>query len=125
MLGRVAAEDGSSPLTLEATLSRIGRYADVECAVIEVRGITVVVTRSRAEVTDPALLDTLGVPCHQFHLCILKSGYLSPSYSAVAARKILALTPDETDEQLHRLDYRRTLRPVFPLDEKMKLPRCE
>ena len=125
LLGRVSAEDGSSPLALEATLSRIDRYADVECAVIEVKGITVVVTRSRAEVTDPALLDALGVPCHHFRLCILKSGYLSPAYSAVATHKILALTPGETDERLHELDYRRTLRPVFPLDEKTRLPSCE
>lgn len=124
-LGRVAPEEGSLPLALEAKLSRVGRYADVECAVIEVRGITVVVTRDRAEVTDPALLDALGIPCHHFRLCILKSGYLSPAYSAVAARKILALTPGETDERLHRLDYQRTLRPVFPLDEKASLPHCE
>lgn len=125
LLGRMTPSDDSQPLALEAKLSYIGRYADVECAVVEISSVTVVVTRSRVEVTDPALLDTLGVPCHHFHLCVLKSGYLSPAYSSVAARKILALTPGETDERLYRLDYHKTRRPVFPLDAKTRLSRCE
>ena len=123
-LGRLGLERKALPLLLEATLLCTGNYGQIGCAVVEASGITVVITHSRAEVTDPTLLEGLGVSCRDFHLCILKSGYLSPAYSELAARKILALTSGETDERLHRLPYKRTLRPVFPLDSTATFAFC-
>ena len=124
-LGRLAPEKGALPLMVEATLLCTGLYDQIDCAVVETSGITVIITHSRAEVTDPTLLKGLDVDCHDFHLCILKSGYLSPAYSEVATRKILALTPGETDERLNRLPYKRTLRPVFPIDSTVTFALCD
>ncbi|MUV56976.1 hypothetical protein GJ632_06050 [Halogeometricum sp. CBA1124] len=47
----------------------------------------------------------------------LKSGYLSPAWKDLAAKRLFALTRGETDQRLASLPYERVPRPCYPLDE--------
>jgi microcystin degradation protein MlrC len=48
---------------------------------------------------------------------VLKSGYLSPDWKAVAARRLFALTPGDTNQLLEDLPYEEVPRPIYPVDE--------
>ncbi|NBD24293.1 M81 family metallopeptidase [Paenibacillus glycinis] len=117
-LGRLNPyETAPSPLPLHAAVVRTGTVLDVNYAVAAVGGITIVISDRRTAVYDPAILEALGLRPGAFDLLVVKSGYLSPAYKALAERTILALTPGDTDERLSELPYRRLRRPIYPLDE--------
>jgi microcystin degradation protein MlrC len=48
----------------------------------------------------------------------IESGKGKPAFKAW----IMALTPGGVDQDLERLDYRRIMRPMFPLDPGMETP---
>jgi len=81
-----------------------------------VEGVTIVIGDKRTAVYDPSILRELGLRPETFDLIVVKSGYLSPEYKAIAGRALLALTPGDTNERLAELPYRRLPRPIFPLD---------
>ena len=74
----------------------------------------------RTAVYDPEFLTELGLNPFDFEIIVVKSGYLSPEYQAIAARKMLALTPGDTNEILKDIPYQKVPRPIFPLDEDME-----
>ncbi|MBO7747317.1 M81 family metallopeptidase [Paenibacillus sp. MWE-103] len=107
---------GPTPLPLRVRVVRTGTVHGVTYAVAAAAGVTVVVSDRRVAVYDPTILEALGLELETFDLIVVKSGYLSPAYKALAARAILALTPGDTNELLAELPYRRLPRPIFPLD---------
>lgn len=117
-LGRLSTEPDASGLNVEATVRILGSYADVDAAVLDIDGVTVVVTPEPTAVTDPSFLRDLGVSPEDYGLLVVKSGYLSPAYQRLAGRTMLALTPGDTNEVLTELPYENVPRPTYPLDEK-------
>lgn len=116
-LGRLAPGANSPKLPVKAHVRRIAVAFEVRSAVLEIDGVVAIVTESRMDVTDPNYLLQLGLDPQSFQTIIVKSGYLSPAYQKLAARKILALTPGDSNVVLSELPYRRVLRPIFPLDK--------
>lgn len=115
-LGRVASAADAPPLSVTARVLTLDTVDEVDAAVVEVAGITVVVTAQRTSVYDPTFLEKLGVDPREFGIVIVKSGYLSPAYQSLASREILALTPGDTNEILEELPYEEVPRPLYPLD---------
>ncbi|WP_224450301.1 M81 family metallopeptidase [Haloprofundus salilacus] len=90
---------------------------DVGTALVSLDGADVVVADRRTNVhRDPVFLRRLGVDPTARKLIVLKSGYLSPAWKTVAARRLFALTPGETNQRLAELPYERIPRPIYPLD---------
>ncbi|WP_129116009.1 M81 family metallopeptidase [Halegenticoccus tardaugens] len=90
----------------------------VGTALVTVDGADVVVAEHRTNVhRDPTFLRRLDVDPSDRELVVLKSGYLSPAWKAVAAKRLFALTPGETNQRLSELPYERVPRPIYPLDE--------
>ncbi|WP_117595533.1 M81 family metallopeptidase [Haloprofundus halophilus] len=95
-----------------------GSAESVGTALVSLGGADVVVAERRTNVhRDPAFLRRFGVDPDDRGVVVLKSGYLSPAWKAVAARRLFALTPGETNQRLSELPYERVPRPIYPLDE--------
>lgn len=77
----------------------------------------VVIAARRFGVTDPCLLGELGLKPEDFKIIVVKSGYISPEYQRLAARKMFALTEGDTNLVLTELKYEQVPRPIYPLDE--------
>ncbi len=128
-LGRVKPTLNGPPLNInDARVIKLGNAHDsyqignpeIKCAVIEVKGITIVITEERgmAIVSDPIFLDDLNLTPKDFKIVIVKCGYLFPKYQPIAARAMLALTPGDTTLIFSKIPYKRLPRPIFPLDKE-------
>ncbi len=115
-LGRVRPEEGAPPLQLQVQVKSLAAVDGVRAAAVTANGVDVVITDRRMAVTDPGFLHALGIDPKQYKIVIVKSGYLSPEYQQLAARKMLALTPGDTNVLLDQIPYRRVPRPIYPLD---------
>ncbi|MCB0121314.1 MAG: M81 family metallopeptidase [Caldilineaceae bacterium] len=109
-----------SPLAVRATVqcllpTQAERSAQ---AVIQVDGVTVVVTSRRQGFTTLADFEHAGVDPRNFKLVVIKLGYLFPELLAIASKAWMALSPGACDLDLARLPYQRIARPMFPVDNE-------
>lgn len=116
-LGRAEYTDDAEPLSLDATVRTVGESQGIPAAVVAAAGVETVVVDERTAVYDPTFLEELGHRPGDYDILVVKSGYQSPEYQAVASRSILALTPGDTNERLAELSYERVPRPIYPLDD--------
>ncbi len=120
-LGQRDADVESGPLKIEAKVKLLGNSIGVPAAVVEIKGIDVVITPRRVMMTDPKFLLGLGLDPNNYDLVVLKSGYLDPKYETYAAKTFLGLTPGYTNQNLSNLNYTQVSRPIYPLDEIVDL----
>lgn len=115
-LGR-SAVDGT-PLSVTGTVQDRITADGVGSARVDLGGIEVIVTDGRTNRhRDPEYLRDLGVEPTDRDLIVLKSGYLSPAWKDIAARRLFALTPGDTNQVLEEIPYERIPRPIVPLDD--------
>lgn len=119
-LGRISPTPGSPGLPIRAHILHLREDAGIRYALIDVEGITVITSDRRTAVYDPRILTVLGLKPEGFKIIVLKSGYMSPAYQAMAARKMLALTPGDTALDFSQLPYAKLNRPIFPLDPEVE-----
>lgn len=108
------------PITLRGALEARAVDPDGgECVSIRVGGLSVVATERRMQFNLGSSSARLGLdPVDAgIDLVVVKMGYLEPDLHAMAAGRVLALTPGGVDQDLARLDYRRITRPMFPVDD--------
>jgi microcystin degradation protein MlrC len=115
-LGRMTPRPDASPFIARVKVVRIQKAKGMNNAVVDIDGVMVIITDMRCEVYDPTHLAELKLNPADFKIIIVKSGYLSPEYQRIAARKMLALTPGDTAEIFSDLEYQKMKRPIFPLD---------
>jgi microcystin degradation protein MlrC len=121
-LGRISDTPEAPPLLVQAHVIKNGLFGSACCAVLDINGVTVIITDRKVPVHDPAILEQLGIELQAYQIIVIKSGYLSPEFKHLAAKELLALTPGDTNEQLDQIAYRRTLRPIYPLDRETTWP---
>lgn len=121
-LGRLdpGSVSGETPLDIEAEVVATRTVRGTSCCVVRTGGVTVVIAASRKYVTDPADMAELGLDLSAFKLIVVKSGYVSPEYGQLAARKLFALTPGDTNIDMASIPYRTVPRPIYPLDRDME-----
>lgn len=85
-------------------------------AVLNVRGIDVILSSTRLSFADPAQLRALGLEPFDYRIVVLKRGYLTAPFQAISERSILALTPGATNCDLRQMTFHRVQRPMYPLD---------
>lgn len=118
-LGRLEPTPSSGSLQVDAQVRSLGTGLGVQAAVADIRGITVIITERRISVYDPGFLVALGVRVGDYKLIVVKSGYMSREYQRLAARKLFALTPGETNIDMASIPYERLTRPIYPVDPDM------
>ena len=82
-----------------------------------VRGAqSLVLAAKRRPYHDVRDFAALGLDPAQAEIVAVKSGYLSPDLSALAAANMMALSPGVVDQDIRRLVRRRKTQPTFPFD---------
>jgi microcystin degradation protein MlrC len=89
-------------------------------AVLQVDGVSVVLTADRRAFTSLAGFQQAGIDPLAHKIVVVKLGYLFPELRDRAPRAIMALSPGFTDLRVEALPYRRVARPIFPLDREME-----
>lgn len=116
-LGRLGTEKDAPALALTVQLEKLRVIDENRFAVVSAAGVTIVICEFRIGITEVKLLNQLDLDADSFQIIVIKSGYLSPQYQRLAARKMFALTAGDTNLQVERLEYKRAPRPIFPLDD--------
>lgn len=86
-------------------------------AVVDLGGVTLIVTQRRTALTSPEIFASIGVDFMRYKVVVVKLGYLFPGLAAAAPRSILAFTPGGSTERLQDMGHKNITRPVFPLDD--------
>jgi len=102
----------------ETKMPSSGRHNRI--AVVDCRGVTVVITELRTPFHRLEQFRELGLDPAQYRIIVVKMGYLVPELEERAAVSLLALTPGAVNQDLAGLAYRRLERPIFPLDPEME-----
>ncbi len=114
----------SPPIKLRGTVHSIKRgdyNAEIE-VVIKIDNNYIIVTYKRKpyhylrDFTDLDLNPILA------NILVVKIGYLVPQLYNIRGDWVMALTPGGVDQDLFRLDYKKIIRPMFPLDKDMADP---
>ncbi|WP_227357415.1 M81 family metallopeptidase [Haladaptatus salinisoli] len=113
-----------TPLEVTGTVVKHLKTDAVRTSLISLDGgADVVISDSRTNVhRDPEFVRRLGIDLTTRDVVVLKSGYLSPAWKDVAAKRLFALTPGETNQRLTQLPYKRIPRPIYPLDNDTTWP---
>jgi microcystin degradation protein MlrC len=85
--------------------------------VLEVGGITIIVTEKRTAFVSAEMFSSVGIDILSFKIVVVKLGYLHPDLACVAPRTILAYTPGSSTERLRDMGHKNIPRPMFPLDD--------
>lgn len=112
------------PIKLAGTIVAIEHgdsYAETE-VVVKIGSVYVIVTKKRKPYHREIDFTRLGLNPRETNIVVVKIGYLVPELYNMRADWIMALTPGGVDQDLERLDYKRIIRPMFPLDKDMKDP---
>jgi microcystin degradation protein MlrC len=112
------------PLKLSGTVQSI-EYGDINAeteVVVKIGSVNVIVTKKRKPYHLEADFTRLGLDPRKADIVVVKIGYLVPELYNMRAEWIMALTPGGVDQDLERLDYKRIIRPMFPLDKDMTYP---
>jgi microcystin degradation protein MlrC len=86
--------------------------------VLQVAGVTVVLTERRTAFTGGQDFRQLSLDPLAYKIVVVKLGYLFPDLLRIARRAYMALSPGAADQDLARLPYRHIARPMFPVDRE-------
>ena len=94
-------------------------YAVLECEGVSQSNVKFIIANRRCPTYYPETLKDLGLEPSSFNTIGIKAGYLSPDYQKISKQSILALTDGDTALDLRSLPYKKTPRPIYPLDLDM------
>lgn len=89
-----------------------GMSATVDCG-----RYTVVITEQRAAFTREDIFRSIDLDVHDYHIVVVKLGYLFPDLARIAERSILAFTPGTSAERIEDIGLRHIGRPMYPFDD--------
>lgn len=122
--GAVVDSRYAPPLLLSGIVQSIehgDKHAETE-VVVKVGSVSVIVTKKRKPYHYEKDFTNLGLNPRETDILVVKIGYLVPELYNMRADWIMALTPGGVDQDLERLDYKRIIRPMYPLDKDMDTP---
>jgi microcystin degradation protein MlrC len=88
-------------------------------AVVEIQGITLVVTAYRRPYHDIQDFTRLGLDPRSFKIIVVKSGYLSPELAPIANPSLMALSDGAINQDIVHLPANRYRRPSYPFVESL------
>ena len=112
-VGAALDPHGSSPVDCEAEVICL---ADRQ-AVIQVGGVTVVLTAVRRPFHDLQNFYDLGLDPARVKLLVVKSGYLSPELAPLANPNLMALTDGAVNQDIEGLPENQFRPPTFPFNK--------
>lgn len=85
-------------------------------AVVQVAGITVVLTARRRPFHNLSDFTVLGLDPRRVDTLVVKSGYLSPELAPLARPNVMALSPGAVDQDTEGLPRHHLTRPTYPFN---------
>jgi microcystin degradation protein MlrC len=89
-------------------------------AVVGIGGVQVIVTERRTPFHFIRDFRALAIEPTEHKIVVVKIGYLVPELKSAAPKALLALSPGAVDQNIERLEFRRLVRPIYPLDREME-----
>jgi microcystin degradation protein MlrC len=83
-------------------------------AVVEIEGVTLVLSAYRRPYHDIADFTRLGLDPKSFKMIVVKSGYLSPELAPIANPSLMALTDGSINQDIVHLPANRYRKPTYP-----------
>lgn len=126
-VGAIVDDRYSPPILLSGIIQSIehgDRNAETE-VVVKVGSASIIVTKKRKPYHYEKDFTQIGLNPRDTDIVVVKIGYLVPELYNMKADWIMALTPGGVDQNLERLDYKRIIRPMYPLDEDMEDPNLD
>ncbi len=112
------------PVKIKGTITAIyeGHPNAKTEVVVKTGNMSIIVTERRMAYHYEKDFTKLGLNPRESDILVVKIGYLVPELYDMRADWIMALTPGGVDQDLLRLDYKRVIRPIYPLDPDMETP---
>lgn len=125
-IGEGSEEINRVPVHIEGRIKSFGTvlgWAGEECGlgvVVSNGNMDIVLTNVRAAFISPKHIENMGVKITDYHIVVVKLGYLFPGLREAAARHIFALTPGASTNLFQTLNYTKIRRPMYPLDKEFE-----
>jgi microcystin degradation protein MlrC len=115
-IGATLDPDASKPVKAEATVTFLLREKDPAHreAVVQIQGITLVLSAYRRPYHDLVDFTRLGLEPKSFKIIVVKSGYLSPELKPLANPSLMALSDGAINQDIVHLPANRYRRPSYP-----------
>ena len=91
--------------------------APIPSVVVDCGDKTIIITRDRAPLCRPDILDSIEPDWREYPIAVVKLGFLFPELARVAERTILAFTHGNSTQRLKDMHHTNIRRPMFPLDD--------
>ncbi len=106
----------SKPVRSQATVKFLLPESDPSKreAVVQLQGITLVLSASRRPYHDLVDFTRLGLDPKSFRIIVVKSGYLSPELAPLANPSLMALSDGAINQDIVHLPRNRFRRPTYP-----------
>ncbi|MBQ4342550.1 MAG: M81 family metallopeptidase [Erysipelotrichaceae bacterium] len=79
--------------------------------------ITVAISTCNNSMTELAQFEHAGLNVDDYDVIVVKQGYLFPQLKEIASASIMSLTDGATPQNTKKINFKRILRPMFPIDE--------
>lgn len=123
-------DEDSTPVAVTGTLLRFGEIMGEQVGKLIKRGnmallscgdVDICVADEHMSFTGMEYFESIGVNPRDYHIVVLKQGYLFPDFLPMATLNIWALTPGNTHLEIRDEDYKLLPRPIYPLDPDAEL----
>lgn len=122
--GAVVDNRFAPPVKISGTITAIyeGHPNAKTEVVVKSGNMSIIVTEKRMVYSYEKDFVKLGLNPRETDILVVKIGYLEPELYNMRGDWIMALTPGGVDQDLLRLNYKRLVRPIYPLDPDMETP---
>ena len=120
-IGATLDPEGSRPVNVEAKVLFLlpAEEPQERQAVVQVDGVTVVLTARRRPFHYIQDFTKLGLVIESFKLSVVKSGYLSPELSPLANPNLMALSDGAINQDIEGLPRNQFRVPTFPFERNL------
>lgn len=90
---------------------------NADSVLVSIEGVDVIINSKRICFTSVEVLEEYGADYRNYHIIVVKLGYLFPELSKVKGRSIIALTKGTTMLDVRYINYKKLKRPLYPLED--------
>jgi len=118
-IGASLDPQGSRPVQLQAQVIHLSETEDRQ-AVITSSGVTIVLSGRRRPYHYIQDFTNLNLAIQDFHLLVVKSGYLSPELAPLANPNLMALSDGAINQDIEGLPPNQFRPPTYPFDKTLQ-----
>ena len=94
-----------------------GDYGPLVTVQVENRPIDIVITDNNHSFVEKHQIFACGVDWDDYDIIVVKQGYIHPEEKEKGKLCIMSLTSGATPQDTRLIDFKRIMRPMYPIDE--------